>query len=268
MNASIVPGTFTTDAPLRDFHEWEHGVHLDFDKEGIEAGVTYHFSVWVKVELTGQEAPPILYKPKFKMAVGLHHDSATGEGYKIGIPTEMLPDNVSYASASTNVSNAWLIKRHNHVFAELREVVELVGPRAEFGLYRWSVVWTEKDSIASDASGYVGYWLGIHNKDDTSDTILGNLSLSVQVADIKIKDVHHEQYAAWDETSVTWTFPPEYILYERWDEGCVHLETGFDTDHTEKLNMSLNRWMDKTEFHADGYQKAEFSVTSNSSPLY
>ena len=124
VNSSIVPNTFETDAPLT-WNVWEHGVHFDFDKEQIETNVTYHFSVIVKVEPTGKEALPILYKPQFSIGEGLYYNSTTGAGYKIEIPAEMLPDNVSYAAASTNVSNAWLIKRHNQIIVGLEEVVEV-----------------------------------------------------------------------------------------------------------------------------------------------
>lgn len=58
IEASIVPGTFTYDAPLNDLNEWEHGIHFNFDEDLIQTGVTYNFSVLVKVELTGKEAPP------------------------------------------------------------------------------------------------------------------------------------------------------------------------------------------------------------------
>jgi len=47
-------------------------------------------------------------------------------GYIAEMPEDMLPEHVYNASVSTNVSNTWLIKRHNQIFAGLEEVVE--GP--------------------------------------------------------------------------------------------------------------------------------------------
>jgi len=60
-------------------NEWEHGIHIDVDKDSIVPGVTYNFSVVVRVNLTGNEAPPILYKPKFAVGMGFG-DGTTGSG--------------------------------------------------------------------------------------------------------------------------------------------------------------------------------------------
>ena len=45
VNASIVPDTFYTDAHLDWINEWGHGVGLGFNRDAIETGVTYNFSV-------------------------------------------------------------------------------------------------------------------------------------------------------------------------------------------------------------------------------
>ena len=255
VRASLVPGTFTTDAPLEHLDVWEHGAHFDYDRDAIEIGKTYTFSVTIQIETD----LPVKYKPHFSTNYGLHHQQATASGYTAEIPADMLPGGVTSATVSTNVSNYWHLERYDDVKLELWEVVELVGPQAKFYLRKSSAVWTENDSIASDTFASVRYHLSIQNEDDTSDTILGNLGFSVQADNIT--DVQHEEYAVWDETSATWTFPAEYILYERWEEGDVGLWTGFGTDHTEKLNIGLNRSQDKTEFDAAGYQQAEFEVT-------
>ncbi|MCZ7404449.1 MAG: S-layer protein domain-containing protein [Candidatus Methanoperedens sp.] len=121
VNTSIVPGTFTSDAP-GNFNERKHGVNFDFDKDSIVPGVTYNFSVIVRVKLTGNEAPPISSKPKFSVGVGLSYNSTFSQGYTVEMPTEMLPDNVTQAFASTNVSNSWLLNIQNHTIAELSDV--------------------------------------------------------------------------------------------------------------------------------------------------
>lgn len=165
IDASIVSGTFYTDAPFNWVDEWKHGIHLDFDKERIETGVTYNFSVVIKVNLTGKEAPPILYKPQFSIGEGLYYNSTTGAGHEIEIPTEMPPEHVYNASASTNVSNAWLIKRHNHIIAGLEEVSELAGPHARFHFDKNFILQTINDSIESGVyDRNMRYWLNINNR--------------------------------------------------------------------------------------------------------
>jgi len=119
VDASIVPGTFTYNAP-GDFEEWEYGVFFEFDMDLIQPGVTYNFSGVVEVNLTGDDTTPVLYKPEFYIGEGLYYDFTTGgTGYAAEIPQEMLPDHVSHASASTNVSNTWLLERYDHVIAVL-----------------------------------------------------------------------------------------------------------------------------------------------------
>jgi len=119
VNASIVSDTFETDAPIRWMDEWEHGIHVDFDKDALQEGVAYYFSFIVKVD----PATPVIYKPQISIGEGFYYDSATSSGYTVEVPSYVLPENVSYASVTTNVSNAWLLKRHNHLIAELEEVV-------------------------------------------------------------------------------------------------------------------------------------------------
>lgn len=257
IEASIVPGTFTYDAPLNDLNEWDHGIHFDFDKEQIETGVPYNFSVLIKVELTGKEAPPILYKPQFTIGEGFYYNSTTEEGDKIEVPTEMLPAQVYNASASTNVSNAWLIKRHNHIIAGLEEVVELPGPHAKFEFNRDFNVRTEDDSITSGIyERKIKYGMGIQNEEDDSDTVLGNLGFYAQADNIT--DVDWEEYATWNESHVEWSFPSQFVIHEddwHW--------TGFKTNHSETrfLNVNTTRWMNQTIFNNSGYQLAKFNVT-------
>ena len=123
VNASIVPGTFYTDAPLDWFNEWEHGVHFSFEKDAIETGVAYNFSALVRVNLTGNVAPPIVYKPEFFINMELEKSfTPGGEGFTAEMPPEMLPSYVNNASVTTNVSNNWTLRQVNRTIARLKEV--------------------------------------------------------------------------------------------------------------------------------------------------
>jgi parallel beta-helix repeat protein len=256
--ASIVLGTFNYEAPLDGFEEWDHGIHFDFDKDEIETGVTYNFSVVVKVEPT----MPVMYKPDITIGEGLYSNSTAGEtGYTAEMPSYMLPEKVSHASVSTNVSNAWRLGRVNHLIAWLGEVVELAGPHAQFSLNKDLEVWTEDDAITSGAYELnIGYWMDIYNENDTSDTVLGNLGFTAQANNITDVDCM-EEYAEWNESYVEWNFPayPEFIIDE--DEG---FGTGFDTSYSEirDVNVDLSRWMNITVFNSDAYQLAEFTHIS------
>jgi len=253
--ASIVPGTFSYEAPLDGFEEWDHGIHFDFDKDALQSGVTYNFSFVVRVEPT----MPVLYKPDITIGQGLYHNSTTGEtGYVAEMPSYMLPENVSYASVSTNVSNAWSFERPNHLIAWLEEVVELTGSHAEFHFNKDFNVWTRNDTIASGTYELdKWYWMHIENEDDTSGTVLSNLSFSA-TAD-NITDVDWEEYAEWNESYVEWNFPPYPRFTIEEDEG---FGTGFSRgSELRGVNLSLSRWMNITEFNSNSYQLAKFNVT-------
>ena len=257
VEASIVPGSFETNAPLDWVDEWEHGIHFVFDREQIETNVTYSFSVIIKVELTDSVAPPILYKPLFYLGERTYYEGILGEeGFTAEMPEDMLPEHVYNASVSTNVSNQWVLKRHNHIITGLKEVVKLVGPHAEFHFNKDFVVWTRNDTIASGTHECnKWYWMHIENVKDTSGTTLSNLSFSARADDIT--DVDWNEYAEWNETSVEWNYPSDFVIYE--DEG---FGTGFGRgSEIIDVNLSLSRWMNITEFNSNGYQLAKFNVT-------
>ena len=260
VDASIVPGSFETDAPLDWIDEWEHGIHFDFDREQIETNVAYSFSVIIRVELTDNAAPPILYKPKFCLGEGTYYEEGIlgGGGLAAEMPAEMLPEHVNSASVSTNVSNQWVLKRHDHNIVLLDEVIELAGPHAEFHFNKDFNVWTRNDTMASGTyESDMWYWMHIENVGDTSGDAIGNLSFSA-TAD-NISNVDWEEYAEWNESSVEWNFPahPEFIIDE--DEG---FGTGFSRGiEIRDLSVSVSRWMNKTEFNSSSYQLAKFNVT-------
>ncbi len=120
IDASIVPGTFNTNAP-GNFREDENVVHFDIDKERLQTGVTYNFSVVIRVNLTGERRTPIHFKPEMAIGEELYHDQAYGTGYTVEVPPSMLPEHIDHISASTNTSNTWLINRFDHVIALLRD---------------------------------------------------------------------------------------------------------------------------------------------------
>ncbi|MCZ7357786.1 MAG: DUF2341 domain-containing protein [Candidatus Methanoperedens sp.] len=107
VNASIVPGTFITDAPVRNVVERENNVMIEFDKQRIETGVTYNFSVIIRVE-PPNERTVVFYKPSFNIDMGYSHVNVPGGlGFTAEIPSSMLPEHVSSISASTNIFNSW-----------------------------------------------------------------------------------------------------------------------------------------------------------------
>ena len=258
VRASIVPNTFYTDAPLDWFDVEEDGVHFNFDKGQMQKDIPYNFTVVIKVELTGNEAPPIRYKPEFYIGQGIYYKDFTlaGKRHTAEMPEGMLPDNVSYASVITNVSNYWTLKRHNQIITVLGEVVELVDPHAEFSLDKNFCVGTQNDSITSGTyNSSLSCHMDIYNEDDDSDTVLGNLTFIIKTENIT--GVDWRKYAKWNESYAEWEFPPEFVIEE--DEG---FGTGLGTSYLEPkyFNLNIIRWFNQTSFNETAYQLVNFSV--------
>jgi hypothetical protein len=257
VNASFVPGTFQTDAPLEWYHEDTHWIHFNLHKEEIQTGLDYNFSVIVKVELTGEVAPPILYKPHFGVGCAVSEEFMLGgEDYMAEMPPEMLPDYVSIAQASTNTSNLWNLERRDQVGSFLGEVSKPAGARATFWLDENFGIGTEDDiMVDGDYQLSPSYGLGVHNEDDDTDTILGDLGFYVEAENITW--VGWEEHAEWDVNYANWTFPPEFVIHE--NEG-FGTDFGVEQPETVRLNVTIGRWMNQTTFSYDGYQLVKFGA--------
>ncbi|MCK4399217.1 MAG: hypothetical protein KAV25_09530 [Methanophagales archaeon] len=173
------------------------------------------------------------------------------------MPLEIPTEAIHNASACTNVSNQWTLRRHDNRIAVLEEVVELSGPHAEFHLNKDFNVGTEGNSVVSGTyERNIWYYMHIQNNNDDSDMVLGDLRFAADAENIT--GVDWSEYAEWNETSVEWNFPSDFVIYE--DDG---FGMGFGTDHSETrfLNVDLTRWMNQTEFNESCYQLVRFNVT-------
>ena len=132
VNASFLPETFSTDAPLfplRPFSKKDaHHIEFNLDKTQLQANKTYKFSVVVRVDLKGDNPSPILYKPCYSIWLGFNSSCTTCPpgpiGKNVTMPSEMLPEHIHYASASTNVSNTWCLCGDNQLVISLNEISE------------------------------------------------------------------------------------------------------------------------------------------------
>ena len=107
VNATILPGSFTTDFPI--MKNQEDIRHIEFaNSSPIETNRVYNFSVIIKVHRIDQSGPPIEYYPRFSMSQdGTNVTFDPVMSYNATTPAFMLPNYVHYAGGSTNVSNQW-----------------------------------------------------------------------------------------------------------------------------------------------------------------
>ena len=123
-NISIMPGTFYSDAPSSLSYERPHQLNFNVDKDLLQLNIPYNFSVIFKVE---PKTLPVLYKPYLSIDICLNHSALDGgEGNTVNIPPEILPANITHASASANISNNWTTNVYFETHAVLDEVVEVV----------------------------------------------------------------------------------------------------------------------------------------------
>ena len=125
IDASFLLDTLSTDIPYYHISKkTEHFIEYSIDMEKIEPGVTYNFSVDLRVEPTGAKCP-FIYKPHFQVGSGW----STGEvgapqGKNVTIPEDMLPKYVYHAEASTNIYNGWYVSAVHFLAGTLEEVYQ------------------------------------------------------------------------------------------------------------------------------------------------
>lgn len=109
MNTTVLPDTFSTDAPLSSWWGDSGGISFNFNNN-INLNRTYYFSVVTKLNLTNNNDAAISsfeYKPAIRIAY-LTGEHRTGEtNFTTSMPVDMLPDNFHHASASSNILNQW-----------------------------------------------------------------------------------------------------------------------------------------------------------------
>ena len=211
VNASFLPDTFFTDAPLLPGHPFsrkdENYIEFNLDKSQLQANNTYNFSVIVRVDLKGDNPSAILYKPKFTTWIGHDSISAPGQtGRNVTILSEMLPEHVHFVSASTNVTNTWTLLRLNLLVATLDKISEPIGSNNSIkaGIFRYYLLYTTSNSVVNQT--YIAWprWkLKIENTPDTSGA-------AVNVSNVTLESpIEFRRF----KPNTTYANPPTYF----WD---------------------------------------------------
>ena len=125
VTATFVPGTFVTNAPVDVLYEDTGRIFFMFNRSAITVGVPYTFSVVERVEPTGFAVEVI---PPISVGQGIYHDQTTsGPAYSINMPEGLLPQNVTAASVTKNVSSTWELVEDHHVISTLESSVKPAG---------------------------------------------------------------------------------------------------------------------------------------------
>ncbi|WP_218133163.1 PKD domain-containing protein [Methanofollis tationis] len=264
VNASFVPGTFTTDLPLsRPIDSGEiHYLSFAPDLSQLEENRVYMIETVVKIDLPGDEVQPVEYRPYLGVGLGNSRGYVdTGTAYTTAMPEDLLPPGVTHAAVSTNVSNRWSYSVNYMKMISLSQISRTDREEeAEFEIQLQKITRTDADLLES---GYYPlqhrYLIRVSNDDDSSDTILGNVTYTLGLQDMScIVEIEDSDYATVDQSAVRWVFPEEIVIHE---DRYLGSKVKTDKYETQYVPLTLRREMNNTNFYSDGYQQANFSIT-------
>jgi len=127
---TIVPGTISTDLPLRGLSEENTRVQFTINRSAIETGRQYTLSCAVEVD----PLRPVAYAPACAVWEVRNSTSAVAPaGTAATLPAELLPENVSNVTFSSDTPCEWSCTQNDHVISSLyQRAVPALIPVANF----------------------------------------------------------------------------------------------------------------------------------------
>jgi len=128
VGSAFVPGTISTDLPLRGLSEGRAGVQVMVDRSRVEVGRQYTLSCAVEVD----PLRPVAYAPA--CAVWEVRNSTSGvapAGTAVTLPAELLPGNVSSVAFSSATPCEWTCIQNEHIITSLYQRA-VPAPAANF----------------------------------------------------------------------------------------------------------------------------------------
>ncbi|MFY1642735.1 PKD domain-containing protein, partial [Methanoculleus bourgensis] len=130
VGSAIVPGTISTDLPLRGLSEGRAGVQVMVDRSRVEAGRQYTLSCAVEVD----PLRPVAYAPACAVwEVRNSTSRGAPAGTAVTLPAELLPGNVSIVAFSSATPCEWTCIQNEHIITSLHQrAVPVSAPAAAF----------------------------------------------------------------------------------------------------------------------------------------
>lgn len=134
-------------------------------------------------------------------------------------------------------------------------------PEANFQIQGNEWVRSDNDSLLSGVhNAQYTYGVSVFNLDDDSDTVLGNITYTLDADNIV--DIDNKNYAQRNGSVIRWVFPQDRVLVENdW----IFAWAKSDYYHPRYVPISINRWTNKSVFDSNGFQLATFNVTFENS---
>lgn len=130
-------------------------------------------------------------------------------------------------------------------------------PEANFQIQGNEWVKSNNDSLLSGIHRVqYTYGVSVFNLDDDSDTVLGNITYTLDADNIV--SIDNRDYAQRNGSVVRWVFPRDRVLVEN-DWIFVGAKSGYY--YPRYVPININRWTNKSVFDSDGFQLATFNAT-------
>ena len=118
LRTTIVPGTISTDLPLRGISQGDAMIHFTVNSSAVEVNRRYSFSCVVAVE----PLRPVAFAPACAVwEVGNSTSVAAPAGTFVSLPAELLPQSVNSARFSSNTACEWTCTQNDHIITSLHQ---------------------------------------------------------------------------------------------------------------------------------------------------
>ncbi len=126
VHTRFIPDSVSTNAPTKWIDVYDQWVMFDFNQTEIRAGVPYTLSIISQVAPNGT---PVEFIPRVSASQLFYQNRTLGSLAPVGVmPTDLLPKEVTMASAAVNVSGFWDFTIQHDIGATLDCVVKPVPP--------------------------------------------------------------------------------------------------------------------------------------------
>jgi len=126
VHSRFIPGSVSTTVPTKWIDVYDQWVMFDFNQTEIRAGVPYTLSIISQVAPNGT---PVEFIPRVSASQLFYQNRTLGPLAPVGVmPGDLLPKEVTMASAAVNVSGVWDFTIQHDIGATLDCVVKPASP--------------------------------------------------------------------------------------------------------------------------------------------
>ena len=170
-NSSLLLDTFTTDFPLTSltkkvyFHpitnQYINEIYFELNSTSIQLHHPYYFNFTGNISLKNNQGIPVKTSPRIFFALDQWRSPQAGDvGTSAVLPSSLLPAKVTYASASTDVSNTWTYQHDSQLKVIFNQRAQLLNSDG-VGIYKDGAWYLDTDGSGTWNAG-TGPTISVH----------------------------------------------------------------------------------------------------------